>query len=134
VTLSLDVRHPDNTERQRVCHELRVEAERLGEERGVAVEWQTVSESHAVPCSSVLADLLAAAVEQAGQSVVRLPSGAGHDAVTMSALTDVAMLFVRCAGGISHNPAESVAPEDVAVAIAVLERFLALVARERKAP
>ncbi len=42
----------------------------------------------------------------------------------MSALTEVAMLFVRCAGGISHHPAESVAAEDIAVAIEVLYHFL----------
>jgi acetylornithine deacetylase/succinyl-diaminopimelate desuccinylase-like protein len=44
----------------------------------------------------------------------------------MSSLTDVAMLFVRCKGGVSHNPAESVTTEDVAVAIDVLSRFLEL--------
>lgn len=40
------------------------------------------------------------------------------------------MLFVRCAGGISHNPAESVQEADVAVAIDVLERFLRALAQE----
>ena len=44
---------------------------------------------------------------------------AGHDAVQMAALGEVGMLFVRCAGGVSHNPAESVAEDDVAVAIEV---------------
>jgi allantoate deiminase len=43
----------------------------------------------------------------------------------MSAIAPVAMLFVRCAGGISHHPAESVAAEDVAAAIEVLDGFLA---------
>jgi acetylornithine deacetylase/succinyl-diaminopimelate desuccinylase-like protein len=47
----------------------------------------------------------------------------------MSSLTDVAMLFVRCKGGISHNPAESVKTEDVAVAIDVLGRFIELLAK-----
>jgi allantoate deiminase len=42
----------------------------------------------------------------------------------MSTLTDVAMLFVRCERGISHNPAEAVAEADVAVALDVLERFI----------
>src|SRR5262249_32811747 len=134
VTLSLDVRHPDNTERQRACHELYAEAERIGVSRGATLDWQSVSENHSVPCSPALADLLARAVEDAGQPVLRLPSGAGHDAVTISTMTDIAMLFVRCKGGISHNPAESVTPKDVAVAVEVLERFLALVAQERTAP
>ena len=42
----------------------------------------------------------------AGYPAWRVPSGAGHDGVMLSSLTPIAMLFVRCKGGISHNPAE----------------------------
>ncbi len=55
---------------------------------------------------------------------MNLPSGAGHDAVVMSALAPVAMLFVCCKGGVSHNPAEAVAVEDIAVALDVMHSFL----------
>jgi len=68
-------------------------------------------------------------VEELGLPVVRLASGAGHDVVPMAGLTDVGMLFVRCKGGISHNPAESVEVGDVEVAIDVLGRFLELLAK-----
>jgi allantoate deiminase len=44
----------------------------------------------------------------------------------MSEITDIGMLFVRCKGGVSHNPAESVEEADVAVAIDTLSRFLRL--------
>jgi len=67
---------------------------------------------------------LAAAIAAAGHAVVELPSGAGHDAAVMAGVTSAAMLFVRCAGGVSHNPAESVTRGDVAVAIDVVGRFL----------
>ena len=73
--------------------------------------------------------MLAEAVEAAGHRVLRVPSGAGHDAAVMSALAPVVMLFVRCAGGISHNPAESVELGDVAVALDVACRFLERLAR-----
>lgn len=46
-----------------------------------------------------------------------LPSGAGHDAIAMAERWPSAMLFVRCKGGISHHPAESVTADDVALAI-----------------
>jgi allantoate deiminase len=49
----------------------------------------------------------------------------------MAGLTEVAMLFVRCKGGVSHHPAESVTEADVAVAIDVLSRFLELLAADR---
>jgi allantoate deiminase len=42
----------------------------------------------------------------------------------MATLTEIAMLFVRCKGGVSHSPAESVEQSDVAVAVEVLDRFL----------
>jgi len=47
----------------------------------------------------------------------------------MSTLTEIAMLFVRCKGGVSHSPNESVAVEDVADAIDVASRFLDLLAQ-----
>jgi acetylornithine deacetylase/succinyl-diaminopimelate desuccinylase-like protein len=72
--------------------------------------------------------MLAQAIQDLGHTPTRLASGAGHDAVVMAGLTDVAMLFLRCKGGISHNPAESVSEDDVAVAIDVLSKFLELLA------
>jgi allantoate deiminase len=67
---------------------------------------------------------LAAAVAATGLEPLELPSGAGHDAQTLAEVTDVAMLFVRCAGGISHHPDESVTEADVAVALEAAVRFV----------
>ena len=55
---------------------------------------------------------------------MRLPSGAGPDAMAIAAITDVAMLFVRCKAGISHNPAESVSPADALTAAQTLRQFI----------
>ncbi|HYF61275.1 MAG TPA: allantoate amidohydrolase [Herpetosiphonaceae bacterium] len=129
-SLSLDVRHQDDERRRLACELLREQAGRICAERGVALGWQGRLESRAVPCDPRLTALLAQAVQAAGYPAQRLMSGAGHDGVALSALTAVAMLFVRCRGGISHNPAESVATADVAVAIRVLSHFLALVGEE----
>lgn len=76
-------------------------------------------------CAPELSAQLSRAIEVVGYEAMSLPSGAGHDAVAMSALAPVAMLFVRCKGGVSHNPAESVAVEDVGVALDVMDAFLA---------
>ena len=59
-----------------------------------------------------------------------LPSGAGHDAAALAAVAPWTMLFVRCRGGISHHPDESVEPADVEVALEVTSRFLSLLAEE----
>ena len=127
VELSLDVRHAETGDRTRVEAGLAMldRATAIAARRKVSVEVQPVAENASVACSERLTSLLGRAV---GGDVVLLTSGAGHDAVAMSSLTDVGMLFVRCKGGVSHNPAESVTTEDVAVAIDVLGRFLELLA------
>jgi allantoate deiminase len=68
--------------------------------------------------------LLADAIVSLGYEPIRLPSGAGHDAQVMAKLGPMAMLFVRCKGGISHNPAEFASEPDMGLAIAALLRFI----------
>jgi len=124
--LSLDVRHPLDSVRESVLTRLRERAGAVAGARGVGVEWQIGKGVGAVETSARLTALLAEAVSMSGHPVVRLPSGAGHDAVMLSRIAPIAMLFVRCAGGISHNPAEAVTVEDVAAAIEATTRFLEL--------
>jgi allantoate deiminase len=132
VILSLDVRHPEDVARKTACRALRAAAQAAADERGLTLAWEPLGSSRGVECAPRLAGLLERAITRRGLAPFRLASGAGHDGVMLSRLTGIAMLFVRCAGGISHNPAESVTPADVAVAIAVLEDALALLAAEVK--
>ena len=127
--LSLDLRHGDDAAREAARERLRQLATAIGAARNVVADFSVVQETSAVACDPELSDLLAEAVAGAGHHVERLPSGAGHDAAVLAAIAPVAMLFVRCAGGISHNPAEAVAPADVAAAVDVTSRFLDLLAR-----
>jgi allantoate deiminase len=124
VLASLDVRHADDAVREDAVAALRGHAARIGETRTVEVAWDEIQSTPAVPCSPELTEELAAAAVDAGHPAPPLPSGAGHDAAMMAAVTPVAMLFVRCAGGVSHHPDESVREEDVEVAVEVTTRFL----------
>jgi len=130
VTLSLDVRHADDATRLRASKHLIDLAEKIAKQRGIAIATRQVSENGTVRCSRRLTSVLAQAAQELGHPAIQLTSGAGHDAVEMAGLTEIAMLFVRCKGGISHNPAESVDEADVAVAIDVLVRFLELLAAQ----
>jgi allantoate deiminase len=125
--LSLDVRHPEDATRAGAAEQILERANAIANRRKVAVAIELISENVSVPCSPRLVALLSQAVADVGHEVVQLPSGAGHDGVTISNLTELAMLFVRCKGGVSHNPAESVTAEDVGVALEVLDKFLELV-------
>ena len=121
---SLDVRHADDAVREAAVTALRAEAQRIGAARGVEVAWREVMSAPAVAADGALTASLSAAVAERGLPVVTLASGAGHDGVALAELTGVAMLFVRCAGGISHHPDESVEEADVAVALDVLYAFV----------
>jgi len=127
-TASLDVRSADDEQRQRACTDLLELAARIGQQRRLEVDVAPRSERAAVACSPALTALLEKAADDSGYNTIRLASGAGHDGVYISEIADVAMIFVRCKGGISHNPAESVTVEDVAAAIDVVDRFLELMA------
>jgi len=129
--LSLDIRHGDDATRGRLRDHLEAQTHGIAESRGCGYEWQPRQETPAVPTGPRLSATLERAVENSGVAVHRLPSGAGHDAAQLAALAPVAMLFVRCKDGISHNPEESVKEEDVGVAIDVLGEFLRLLAGEQ---
>ncbi len=60
-----------------------------------------------------------------GGGVPVIASGAGHDALAMSEVTPIGMLFVRCRDGISHSPLEFVERKDVTVASLSMFHFLA---------
>jgi allantoate deiminase len=123
-SLSLDVRHPDDAVRQAVCSRLTDQAKDIGAARRVDVKWELAHQNRAVICDRRLTLLMENAAKRQQREVPLLTSGAGHDAAALAAICPVTMLFVRCKGGISHNPAESATEADVAVAIAVLSDFI----------
>jgi allantoate deiminase len=123
-TGSLDVRLADDAVRAVVVSQIRRAADEIASSRGVELAWEDRLSTPAVTMDPRLGELLAGAVADVGAPVVRLPSGAGHDAVALAEVAPVAMLFVRCAGGVSHHPDESVEVGDVAVALEVLDRFI----------
>lgn len=122
--LSLDVRHQDDATLGAALTELRARAEAIAAARNIELIWHEIQRHPAVPMDPDLRARLARAVGAAGHTPFELPSGAGHDAAVMAAIAPAAMLFVRCRGGVSHNPAEAVEPADVAVAIEVISRLL----------
>ena len=132
VHYSLDVRHPNDGVRKDAVQTLERRVGEIAVARSLGVEWRVARDHPAVPCDAALTNRLGDAIAAAGLPVEHLPSGAGHDAVVMSEVVPVAMLFVRCAGGVSHHPAESVTADDVGVAIDVLDRFLDALANEKR--
>ena len=91
---------------------------------GVTVEINALVPTTPAPIAPNMQDLVARAAGNAGLEVLRIPSGAGHDAQSMAALTDVAMIFVPSVNGISHSPLEFSTPEACANGAQVLMELL----------
>jgi allantoate deiminase len=125
--LTVDVRHADDSVREAAVEMLAAEAGNIAHQRLLEVQSQVVQSARSIQCSTELTALLKHACAAHVSNVLELPSGAGHDAAMLAEITPVTMLFVRCKGGVSHHPDESVGTDDVAVALAVLRDFLRLV-------
>ncbi|MFL5317180.1 MAG: allantoate amidohydrolase [Microvirga sp.] len=120
VAFTIDARAPEDGARKRMVAEIESALRAIAERRGVTLAIDPFMDSPATVMDPGLAAMLEEAAKALGVPAMRLASGAGHDAVAMATLCPVAMLFVRCKGGISHNPAESIAEADTDVAVRVL--------------
>jgi allantoate deiminase len=120
VDFTLDARSPDDAVRQAMVEDIITECQAAAQRRNVEFTIEPFMESPATPMDKGLIELLESAVRSLGAEPLHLASGAGHDAVAMANLCPSAMLFVRCKGGISHNPAESITVEDADAAARVL--------------
>jgi len=123
--LSLDIRAADDVVRLAAVDAILAGVKQICARRGIEEKLWKIVEADAAPCAPRLMDALGAAVERQGVPRFDLLSGAGHDAMQMAQITDVAMLFTRCGnGGISHNPLETMTADDAELAGQVLLDFL----------
>ncbi|GAB3696227.1 allantoate amidohydrolase [Spirosoma flavus] len=124
VNCSLDVRSNDDALLTHTYQALKDVCESIGWKRNVEITWTLIQETAPVTCDANLNATLAQSILNSGYPLIELVSGAGHDAVPISSVAPVSMLFVRCFKGISHNPLEDVELNDIAAALQVGDTFL----------
>ena len=129
VSLTLDVRDRNDSRRLAAVRSLKIKANAIAKRRGLKIIWTLVQQTAAVQCDKTLMRIFSKCIAQRGLKVLKLPSGAGHDAAALSAICPVAILFIRCKGGISHNPAESLKTADTRAAIEVSTDFIQTLAK-----
>ena len=124
VQFSIDLRAPDDRRRAAALQDLMGSINSIAAARGVRMTVARTHEANAFVCNQNIVAGLTRAVEGLGVAPRLLPSGAGHDTMAMGALCPAGMLFVRCKGGISHNPLELITLEDCAFGLAALTHFV----------
>ncbi len=121
---TIDLRAPTDTHRKRAVTDIVRQIEAIAKRRKLALQLDVTHENHTVPCAPWLKAQVAEAIAAEGYPVFELPSGAGHDGMAMVDIADIAMIFVRCRGGISHHPDEHVEVADADAGARVLLRLI----------
>lgn len=121
---SVDIRSPTDAIRLGAVRDIRAAIEEIAARRGLGCAIRLIHEDSATLCDAGLIEAVERAIVACGHPPRRLVSGAGHDAMAIATIARVAMLFVRCKGGVSHNPAESITAADAQAGAEVLLRII----------
>jgi allantoate deiminase len=124
VELTVELRSPDSKIRTEAREKIFTDTRKILAGLNLNVEHELTYSQDEVNCSPMIQAGLEQAIASMGITPCYLFSGAGHDGLAMSYLTDIGMLFVRCKKGVSHHPDESIRMEDALTASKVLEGFL----------
>lgn len=124
VRMTCEVRHASSDVYDGALSTIRERVEDICDTRGLSYTFREIAGYEPTPMDEGLRTSLRQAIEAEGYRAVELTSGAGHDAINVAKIAPASMLFVRCKGGVSHNPAESITAEDAEAAIRVMVRFM----------
>jgi N-carbamoyl-L-amino-acid hydrolase len=122
---SLDLRAPNDLQRNTLAHDVLENLQQICQRRGLQFELQQTLCASAAPSAPDWQQRWEAALAALGLPVHRMPSGAGHDAMKLHEVMPQAMLFVRGQNaGISHNPLESTTSDDMQLAVEAFNHIL----------
>ncbi len=120
VKFSLDVRSSSDVARNRAVTDIEADLAKIAMARRVSAQFTASYDMPATICDAAIVGAMSRAFAQNGREPFMLGSGAGHDGMSFRGRIPVGMIFVRCRGGVSHNPAEYASPADMGAAARVL--------------
>jgi allantoate deiminase len=124
VSFTIDIRSASDAHRKLAVADIVRQIETIARRRKLVLQVDVTHDNRTVPCAPWLRRQVADAIAGEGYRVFELPSGAGHDGMAMIDVADVAMVFVRCRGGISHHPDEHTDISDADAGARVLLRLI----------
>jgi N-carbamoyl-L-amino-acid hydrolase len=131
VRFSVEFRHPETAEVERLDAEFSAAAAEIAAGAGLTLSLKRLFTIPARPFDPDCVDLVRQAAHRLGLPAREIISGAAHDAVYVASRLPAAMIFVPCEGGLSHNEAENILPQDAEAGCQVL--FEVVVARANAA-
>lgn len=120
ITLTVDLRHPEAATLEAMVDSFRAETGRLARHAGLEASIEQIWHMPPTRFDEALVASVAQAADMLGYRAQSIVSGAGHDSLHTARFAPTAMIFVPCAGGVSHNEAEDAAPADLAAGANVL--------------
>ncbi|HKY67807.1 MAG TPA: hydantoinase/carbamoylase family amidase, partial [Acidimicrobiales bacterium] len=123
-TMTVDLRNTDEAVLAAAERGLRATVDEIAATEGVTAAWRELARFAPVAFDDDVVALVERTAKARGHTVMRLPSGAGHDAQMIARLCPAGMVFVPSRAGISHNPAEFTEPDDLAAGCQVLADVL----------
>jgi N-carbamoyl-L-amino-acid hydrolase len=128
---TLDLRAPNNAQRDALTADVLAQLKAICERRGLRFTAEETMRASAAPSAPEWQQRWERAVDALGVPLFRMPSGAGHDAMKLHEVMPQAMLFVRGQNsGISHNPLESSTNDDIQLGVEAFQRLLENLAQE----
>ena len=124
VDMSIEIRHPNDDKRMQMDKAVRAAVCEAAELHGLVATLVQVLEQPAAQFDTRCVQAVRDAATREGYAHIDIISGAAHDAIAIASIAPTAMIFVPCAGGISHNEAESATPQDLAAGCQVLMRAM----------
>lgn len=126
---SMDLRAPTDAQRDAMVADVLAKLNEIAQRRGLQYKTELAMKAAAAPSAPALQTLWENAVHALGVPLLRMPSGAGHDAMKLHEVMPQAMLFTRgLNSGISHNPLEATTSDDMQLAVDAFSHVLAQLA------
>ena len=124
VKLGVDIRSISKVARDSVVFLIKELIDVIAEKRGLSYTIEPIAQDHPVAMHPAMIREIEETVKSVGVDYMTMPSGAGHDAMHWTDVAPTGMIFIPCRDGISHNPAEFAAMDDIIAGAEVLENVI----------
>ena len=124
VKLGVDIRSISKVARDSVVFLIKELIDVIAEKRGLSYTIEPIAQDHPVAMHPAMIREIEEAVKSVGVDYMTMSSGAGHDAMHWTEVAPTGLIFIPCRDGISHNPAEFAAMDDIVVGAEVLENVI----------